>query len=208
MSKPKRRAVSVKLEDIRYISNILSIVRIFLVLPIIYFIISRHFIVALSIAVVAMLSDLFDGYFARKLNQISDLGKILDPIADKLLISGIFISLLIAERQYQLPLWAIIFIIFRDFLVLIGNSYLMLRTKIIISSSNPSRAATAFICLTIASYILLTGYSTFFTIPFIFLLSLAIIFSIASAIGYGREMRSILIEKRKMGKGQRKQEGN
>ena len=195
----KRQMLSVKFRDIRYISNILTTLRIVLVLPIIYFIILKRVKLALVIAVVAMFSDSFDGYLARKLNQVSDLGKILDPIADKLLISGIFISLIVSKSPYLPPyaIWAIAFIIFRDVLVLIGNSYLMLHAQTIISSSGLSKAATDFTYLTIGSYILekflfFKYFLKFLKIPF---LSLAMIFSAVSAVSYGMEMRSILKEK-------------
>lgn len=187
----ERQPVSVKFEELRYISNLLSLFRIILVPPIVYFIIIKSVRIALVIAIVAMLSDSFDGYLARKLNQTSDLGRIIDPVADKLLIGGIFISLLISQRQYMPPIWAIMFIIFRDVLVLIGNSYLVLHTKTIISSGVLSKWATVFTCVTIGTYIL-AEYLGFLQIPF---LSLAIIFSAISAVGYLREMLSILREK-------------
>lgn len=187
----KRQPVSVKFEELRYISNLLSLFRIILVPPIVYFIIIKRVKIALVIAIFAMLSDSFDGYLARKLNQTSDLGRIIDPVADKLLIGGIFISLLISQRQYMPPIWAIMFIIFRDVLVLIGNSYLVLHTKTIISSGVLSKWATVFTCVTIGTYIL-AEYLGFLQIPF---LSLAIIFSVISAVAYLREMLSILREK-------------
>lgn len=189
----KRQTISIKFEDIRYISNIISIIRIILMVPIIYFIILKRLKLALAIAAFAMFSDSFDGYLARKLNQTSDLGKILDPIADKLLIGGIFISLLISERQYMPPTLAIVFIILRDLLIFIGNSCLVLHTRTIIPSNVLSKTATVFICLTIGSYIL-ERYFWFLKIPF---LTLAIIFSAASAVSYGREMLSVLREKSK-----------
>jgi len=189
MAKPQRRQkVSVKLEHFFYISNLLSVLRIILVPPIVYLIVLNQVKLALVIATIAMLSDSFDGFLARKLNQISDLGKILDPIADKILIGGIFLSLLISKSQYMPPVWAIVFIICRDILVFIGNSYLVIKIKTIISSNILSKAATVFTCLTIGSYIL-EKYFYFLQIPF---LSAAIILSAASAIDYGREMYSML----------------
>jgi len=138
-----------------------------------------------------MVADSFDGYLARKLNQTSDLGRIIDPIADKLLLNGIFISLLISERQYMPPIWAITFIVSRDILIFIGNLYLGLHAQTIIPADVLSKTATVLICLTIGSYILEKQFY-FLKIPF---LSLALIFSAASAVSYGIKIHSALREK-------------
>ena len=75
----------------------------------------------LSFAVTAIL-DGFDGYIARHYNQISELGKILDPLADKLLlVSGVVVlSFNNAPHLGQVPLWLTGIIIGRDLLILIG----------------------------------------------------------------------------------------
>jgi len=72
--------------------------------------------------VVAAICDGVDGYIARRYNQISELGKILDPLADKLLlVSGIvFLSFNDAPYFRQIPLWLTLTIIGRDMLILIG----------------------------------------------------------------------------------------
>jgi len=66
------------------------------------------------IFVVAALTDYFDGYFARKRNQVTTIGKLLDPIADKLLVTSAFISLV--ELRLA-PAWMIVIIVGREFAV-------------------------------------------------------------------------------------------
>jgi CDP-diacylglycerol--glycerol-3-phosphate 3-phosphatidyltransferase len=73
----------------------------------------RH-IVGVSLFLAAALTDFLDGYFARSRNQVSRLGKLLDPIADKILISSALISLV--ENQLA-PAWAAVIIIGREFAV-------------------------------------------------------------------------------------------
>jgi CDP-diacylglycerol--glycerol-3-phosphate 3-phosphatidyltransferase len=64
--------------------------------------------------VVASITDFLDGYIARKWNQITLLGKVLDPIADKLLILACFMGLMIIDRADQ---WAVFLILAREFII-------------------------------------------------------------------------------------------
>lgn len=70
--------------------------------------------IALSIFIIASLTDWLDGYLARKLRQTSDLGKLLDPLADKILISSAFICFVGAGLA---PAWIVVCIISREFLI-------------------------------------------------------------------------------------------
>lgn len=75
---------------------------------------SGHNYVALAIFIVAALTDSLDGYIARHYNQISDFGKFIDPIADKLLVTA---ALLIFVERGQMSSWACIIVIAREFAV-------------------------------------------------------------------------------------------
>lgn len=76
----------------------------------------------LSVAVfaIAALSDGLDGYIARKYNQVSPLGVVLDPIADKGLLFAGIITLSMSQWDYELPLWFPILVISRDAIVMGG----------------------------------------------------------------------------------------
>jgi cardiolipin synthase len=71
---------------------------------------------ALLVLVVSGLSDLFDGWIARRLNQRSSLGAYLDPIADKLLLSSSFVIL---AYKHRIPWWPTIIVLSRDILILV-----------------------------------------------------------------------------------------
>lgn len=97
--------------------NTITIFRIFLVPFIVVIILTKipnwEFF-GLGIFIIGMVSDFLDGYLARKYNQKTSLGALLDPIADKLLISSVFISLV--EIQI-VPAWVVVVIVSREFLV-------------------------------------------------------------------------------------------
>lgn len=95
----------------------LTLSRIFLVLPTAYFLYLQTDIgkwMAAIIFMIASITDYYDGYYARKLNSVSNLGKFLDPVADKILVSSILIILL---QQKSVDPWMIILFVARDTII-------------------------------------------------------------------------------------------
>ncbi len=72
--------------------------------------------IALVAFIIAAVTDFLDGYFARKLNLVTSLGKLLDPIADKVLTASAFIFLCAHEQNFC-PAWVVVVILAREFLV-------------------------------------------------------------------------------------------
>ena len=73
-----------------------------------------HRVIALLVFTVASLSDLLDGYIARRYNQISNFGKFMDPLADKMLVVA---AMCFFVEQGQMPGWVLAVILFREFAV-------------------------------------------------------------------------------------------
>jgi CDP-diacylglycerol---glycerol-3-phosphate 3-phosphatidyltransferase len=99
--------------------NALTLFRIFLV-PFLVVVLLTKFegreFVGLGIFLVAAITDFFDGWLARRRNQTTKLGALLDPIADKLLMSAAFISL-VEMDPLHVPAWMVVIIIGREFAV-------------------------------------------------------------------------------------------
>ena len=73
------------------VSNVLSLMRIVTIVPFVMAVLSDDYITAVSILVISALTDFLDGAIARKFGQITDLGKMLDPTADKLTLMAVMI---------------------------------------------------------------------------------------------------------------------
>jgi CDP-diacylglycerol---glycerol-3-phosphate 3-phosphatidyltransferase len=97
--------------------NTLTVSRIFLTPLLVVVLLTRiegKEIYGAIIFVVAAFTDFLDGYFARKRNQVTTIGKLLDPIADKLLVTSAFISLVELKLA---PAWMVVIIVGREFAV-------------------------------------------------------------------------------------------
>jgi len=101
----------------RDIPNIISLLRIALVIPVVYFILEREFSFALVLFFVAGISDALDGYLAKRNNWISRLGSILDPLADKLLLVFSYLAL---GWLHEIPMWLVIAVMIRDVVIVVG----------------------------------------------------------------------------------------
>ena len=74
----------------------------------------ERYAVAIVIFLVASFTDILDGHLARRRNQVSNLGKLLDPIADKLLVSA---ALIVLVEKHLAPAWVVVIILGREFVV-------------------------------------------------------------------------------------------
>jgi cardiolipin synthase len=111
------------------IPNTLSFIRI-LTIPAIFLLIlhstRKNYPILITIFVVSIWLDFFDGYLARKFKQETELGKILDPVADKLMVICIILALILKS---DFPIWLAIVIFARDIIILAASLLLMKSMK-------------------------------------------------------------------------------
>jgi CDP-diacylglycerol--glycerol-3-phosphate 3-phosphatidyltransferase len=102
-------------------------------------------LLALIVFIIASLTDFYDGYFARKHNLITDFGKLMDPIADKLLVLGAFLAFV---ELRLVPAWMVVLIITRE-LFITGLRLLAITKDKVISAVSGGKHKTASQMLTI-----------------------------------------------------------
>ena len=105
-----------------FIPNLLSIIRIALVYPILNNIYVGNFETSIIFFLIASFTDALDGYLARKMDWQTELGRILDPVADKLLLSG---TVFIFWINNFIPFYIFVIFISRDVAILIGAAIQM-----------------------------------------------------------------------------------
>lgn len=121
----KKEDIAVKnnsIDSVFTIPNIISITRILLIVPFTIYFIIEEYIIAFAIILLSGVSDCLDGFIARKLNQVTELGKLLDPIADKLTLVSVLICLGVLIPKL-LPM--VIILALKDVLMLFGGLYLL-----------------------------------------------------------------------------------
>ncbi|HEY0800814.1 MAG TPA: CDP-alcohol phosphatidyltransferase family protein, partial [Steroidobacteraceae bacterium] len=101
----------------RHIPNIITVIRILLVVPIAMALAHRLLALASILFAAAAMSDAVDGYLARRFGWQSELGSVLDPIADKLLLATAFVSL---SFLTLVPLWLMVAAVLRDVIIVSG----------------------------------------------------------------------------------------
>ena len=135
------------------IPNILSGLRI-LTIPVIVILILNsnpdNYPILILVFFFSIWLDFFDGYLARKLSQETKLGQILDPLADKLMVSSIIIALIIKS---DFPLWLGILIIGRDLLILAAGVVMFKGKQVIATSILIGKATFALLGTLIMTYI-------------------------------------------------------
>ncbi|MGE3294664.1 MAG: CDP-alcohol phosphatidyltransferase family protein [Geminicoccaceae bacterium] len=105
------------------IANLLTVVRLCLAVPIVLLVRSDDFHLAAVLFLIAALSDGLDGFIAKRFSGVTPLGTVLDPIADKVLMASLFVTL---AFMGHLPVWIVVLVLARDVLIVLGTLVLRL----------------------------------------------------------------------------------
>ena len=169
----------------KLIPNFLSLLRIMLVFPIIYFLQVEWYVSAASLFFVSSLTDYFDGYLARKYAIESELGAFLDLIADKILVIAILVWLVFIFANQALTIISIL-IILREIIITSFRYYLVSNNADpeLIKANKYGKLKTAFQFFSILLLILSPALSNFYLNISLVLLSVSVLLSYFSLAIY------------------------
>lgn len=167
---------------LKHLPNALTIIRFLLIPIIVYFIFSNNFIYAFIFFTISGITDIADGCIARKFNLISNFGKLMDPLADKLTQISTLASLVIINI---IPIWILLIVLVKEFIMIVGASFLYGK-DVVVYSRWYGKLATVLFYFAIVLSLALRQYNvtgTFEHLDIIFY-SLALIATIFSLIMY------------------------
>ncbi|MHB8853986.1 MAG: CDP-alcohol phosphatidyltransferase family protein [Ignavibacteriaceae bacterium] len=169
-------------KDIFTFSNLLSLIRLFLFLPL-WILINKSpdtqvRIIVVSLCMFGALTDILDGYFARRRNEVTEFGKIIDPLADKIVIGALVIKLFTIG---EIPGYYLLMIIIRDLLILVGGIIVTRRIGKVLPSNILGKITVINIAIVILFILFDVNKST---LLFEIIYFMSIILIITSLIGY------------------------
>ena len=144
---------------------------------------------AAALFIGACITDFLDGHLARKYNQITTFGKFMDPLADKLLVCAALICFL-AEENAEMPVWAVIIIISREFIIS-GYRLVAAEKGITIAASNWGKVKT-FVQMVMSIVLIFDFKHPVFRIINAVLIYASVILTIISLVDYIYKNRDIM----------------
>ena len=131
------------------IPNVLTIIRIILIPVFVVLFFKGEKIAALCVFCAASLTDMLDGYLARKLNQITDFGKLFEPLADRLMV----LTAMVCQTFWgPLPLVAVIIVALKELVMVLGGVFMLSKDVVVYSNYFGKAAQVGFIASLILSF--------------------------------------------------------
>lgn len=134
-------------------ANLLSLVRLFLLLPVLLCLLADRPLydaLAVGLLMLGAFTDFLDGIVARRRHEISQLGKIIDPVADKLFVGALGVALVLLRGM---PAWFVALFVARDVVILSISYLLFLNRDIVMASNLLGKVTTAVLMLTLLLYV-------------------------------------------------------
>jgi CDP-diacylglycerol--glycerol-3-phosphate 3-phosphatidyltransferase len=130
------------------LANRITLLRVILIpvfLVVLYLDFPNHVLVGLGVFILASISDFFDGYIARSRNMVTDFGKFVDPIADKMLVTA---AMCMFVQWGRMPAWMLLVVLTREFAVSALRMIAADRGKVIAAAwSGKVKTASTMVCL-------------------------------------------------------------
>lgn len=140
---------------LKNIPNILTVTRFFLIPVILFFLFSENYLLAFIFLTISGITDILDGWIARKFNFISNFGKLIDPLADKLTQISILGALVI---QNIIPFWILVIVLLKEFAMVSGASFLYGK-ELVVSSKWYGKLSTVLFYLAIVCSLFIRNWN-------------------------------------------------
>jgi len=172
--------------------NKLTIARIVMIPIFVVVLLLKYYYAAAGIFVLASVTDFLDGYIARKYNMITNFGKLMDPLADKLLVTSALVCLV---ELGDIPSWMVIIILSREFTISILRAVAAAEGKVI-AASKWGKSKTVLQMIAVISILIQNYPFNLLNIPFSDIaLWAAVILTIISGIDYIAKNRIFFMDK-------------
>ena len=145
----------------KHVPNILTLSRFALIPFIVYFIDAENYLLAFIFLTISALTDILDGFIARKFNLITNFGKLIDPLADKATQVSI---LIILTLKNVIPLWILVVVFVKELLMVSGASFLYGK-KLVVSSRWFGKLATVLFYIAIVCSFVIAYWNNIAKIP-------------------------------------------
>lgn len=164
---------------LKYIPNILTILRFIFIPIILYFIFTGNYILGIVFFTISGITDVLDGFIARKFNLISNFGKLMDPLADKLTQISVLAALVTVKI---IPVWILTIVVLKELIMVIGASFLYGKDVVVYSKWYGKLATVLFYLAIVISLITkqfnLTGFWTNFDLTIYCIALICTVFSL------------------------------
>lgn len=166
----------------KHIPNILTILRFIFIPVILYFIFTGNYILGFIFFTISGITDILDGFIARKFNLISNFGKLMDPLADKLTQISVLATLVTVKI---IPVWILTIVILKELIMVVGASFLYGKDVVVYSKWYGKLATVLFYVAIVISLITKQFAITGFWVDFSLLIyCIALVSTIFSLIMY------------------------
>ena len=139
---------------LKHIPNILTVIRLLLIPLIVFYIFTGNYILAFVFFTISGVTDIADGFIARKFNLISNFGKLMDPLADKLTQIATLASLVFTDI---IPVWILLVVFLKEFIMICGASFLYGK-DVVVYSKWYGKLATVLLYIAIVISLLLKQF--------------------------------------------------
>lgn len=136
---------------LKHIPNTLTIIRFLLIPLIVLYIFTGNYILAFVFFTISGITDIADGFIARKFNLISNFGKLMDPLADKLTQISTLASLVFTNI---IPIWILLIVLLKEFIMIVGASFLYGKDVVVYSKWYGKLATVLFYIAIVVSLLL------------------------------------------------------